>query len=679
MANIVTKGWAGGSIATRGWQDGDGNGPLNPIPVFQDLVELSNGATPLIRIRLDLDGDGIYEVVEQELIVSVGSISRVLEQVTNKPRYGSGTFTVENSNARWTDSYSKSLTYINNDTTKRYHMSKGIIELGFDTIHKNEDAYWFPLLIGYIVDKQMDYGSKQATIQLLDETSFVVGTQLSKTVSCKDIITYTDPLVQDNRAMVLNTYFGTCRFDARFYKDKDKQEFMIPCTFPAINPLTENPYPTGSNWYVWPNIRHELLSDEKYVLNPYDTSVQGQLYRYKVYLWEWDTEGDNKPASGLLQPEWVEVTYWSSSMKPPTSIMITGFGNGLINCTTRDGTVYDRSFVDYMKNRIEHAGTENEAEYTAEPDIRISCEFESNPAKQLYITLRTLCNLPAESIDASNDDITLWNEEGDYDYESPLYYSFDVSSYYLSKQTCKMMIHSKVGDTVENLIEQCNELTRAGFFIDTGRTPNGQYIPNRRIHYTILQPRLFDSTIRPITESQIRSLSESRSISDIINDANVQYILTSRQEELQTQSYSDTDSITKYGIKNKSIRSDIGQLANLYDCAQYANFLAQHYIYFYAEPPLRVSLTTDLFGFRWDLKKIIGVISSSAALDVTDTDTSGIFEVYGVYFNTSRFEYTFDLQLANYYLAPDGDVINKRWAFCGYSYCNNDPITYHCW
>lgn len=224
MSELITHGFIQGHAATLGYFDGT----VVPPAVFLSAFESLHGASPLIRIRFDLDNDDVYETVEMSSVMTTGGVDRVIEYLTNKPRFGSCDITLQNDDNRWSDFFSRSLTYSAGASKVRYHGKKGIVELGFDSFSSKDDTSWFPLFFGYISQKSEDAESRTVTISLLDEWSRILSVPLYKEIQGDSFFTYSDLSYVDNRMIGLGTYFGKHGFLFAEYLSKDNQ-LLVPC------------------------------------------------------------------------------------------------------------------------------------------------------------------------------------------------------------------------------------------------------------------------------------------------------------------------------------------------------------------------------------------------------------------------------------------------------------------
>jgi hypothetical protein len=174
---------------------------------------------------------------------------------------------------------------------------------------------------------------------------------------------------------------------------------------------------------------------------------------------------------------------------------------------------------------------------------------------------------------------------------------------------------------------------------------------------------------------------------DIKNDiyvTNFNFTATAKlQDHVQQNVYNDA-SITAYGVKPYKIDYKSSGAIFLYDSDLYAAFLAQHYLMLYREPPTKLDMSTDMIGYNWDVKSLMGIRERTNLNLDCSVDTSvltGVFEVYEMRFDTRKFEIGFGLRWAGFLLAPDGDIDGKRWAFWDNFYFDEDVngIEYSFW
>jgi hypothetical protein len=176
-----------------------------------------------------------------------------------------------------------------------------------------------------------------------------------------------------------------------------------------------------------------------------------------------------------------------------------------------------------------------------------------------------------------------------------------------------------------------------------------------------------------------------KDVTDIKNSVAVTSFEFSNQtiDGNETARATDSNSIATYGNQEYAIERTSSDISFLYDSIYYALFLAQHYLTLFKEPPVKLDFRTNLVGYNWDLKSLIGVKErSSLGLDASPENcmATGVFEVYGFNFDTRAFNVSLSCKWAGYLLAPDGDIDNKRWAYWdNFYYDGKDGITYHGW
>lgn len=676
MAELVTKGFIGGHAATKGFY----SEAARAIDALMSELEQHQGVTPLVRLRFDLDGDGVYETIEQGEIASVGNINRVLEYLTNKPRFGSCSFTLRNNDLRWSDFNPKSYTYCVGANPKRYMFRKCIVELGFDNFAKKNNDGWFPLFFGYINVKQENASGRTVDITLLDEWSRIFNAPLYTTVPGHDYFDYVNTAFEDYREIGCGTYYGKHHFLAANYLDKDKQ-LMIPL---AYNIAIEDAL---NNFAAYRLLSFACIDFNNLIGNVYINRFAGSLAQSsdvvnynQIYVWGWNKDWfSNGKAQWLRIPVYDTKdgsTVWQIIFENNQNCYLQGYGSnvGLIG--------YDVAGVKHDLAWSQLLDTTNE---DFEWKCSAHCELESNPAKILYQLLNGYLALPPADIDASSSTIANW-EYQELDYDNPLYYSFDTSAYYLDLQSCKVCVNIDKETTFQELLESICEMTRGSVFIDKGKDIVNDR-PIRRIHYVIHQPRLLPLKYKTINEDRLFNPTLYKDVTDIKNSISVasfDYGATKTIESLTIQSVSDSGSIGVYGTREYSIKRTASDISFLYDSALYALFLAQHYLILFKEPPIKLDFRTNLVGYNWDLKSLIGIKErTSLGLDASPENAiaTGVFEVYGFNFDTRAFNVALSCKWAGYLLAPDGDVNNKRWAYIDNSYCNDTdtPLTYHCW
>jgi hypothetical protein len=624
MAELVTKGLLGGHSPTHGFY----SAAAGLLEEFLSELEARVGVNPLIRIRFDLDGDGVYEVVELDHVLNVGNLDRVLEYETGKGRFGSCSVSLRNHDQRWTDNYEHSLTYFIGTNPKRYHYRPAIIELGFDGFNKANEDGWFPLFRGFIQGKTESAEDRSVSITLIDEWALILQLKLSETIRGDELFAYL-PEVDDANVWTRAFFYGRATFLTKEFSNKDNQ-LMIPCGFNRALSLGQAPY----------TIYRPLIVNN--LANHYS------LTEASLYFWGWD-----KSWHGDTQ-QWYRLKEGGVVLQPSGDFFLSGLTSASYTFVAADGT-------EVVKTMDAYFDVSNK-EY--KPDVRLSSDCvinTSNPAYILFDLLHNIIGIPTEQIDVSSDNYLNWQEK-DIDYDNIEFYSIDVAYHYLKGSAIKVGVNTTKGGSALDLIDSLCSVSRAGFFIDRGKAILNS-VPIRRIHFVIHQPRLTPPNLKVLQEERIRQPELTRDVLEIYNYINVynfNYSGGPAFKEVEKATAFDTPSSQTYGVKKLEIGGVPGDVCFMYDSSLYADFLSDHYLLLYREPPLRMSFSTDLIGYNWDLKKLIRILERDH-LNLQD-DGRGVFEVYGFKFDTRRFSIGFVLQWAGYLINPDGDS-SKTWGF----------------
>lgn len=685
MADFVTKGFSKGHVPTQGFYS---EVEITDIEAILNEFDSDVGVSPLIRIRFDLDGDDIYETVEQGAqVLKISDINKVIEYLTNKSRYGSCTLALNNYDNRWSDFFSKSFTYAVGPGRKRYHYRKAIVELGFDNLAKKNNSGWYPLFFGYINVKQENADSQSVSITLLDEWNRIFNSPLYTTAIAHDYLTYVNTNIEDWRELDLGTFYGKHHFLFAERNSKTNQ-VMIPCVhnLDDISVVTNRGTFTAMRYFAFkaqaflPSALASELSTRWYsdVSKP---DIDFPQDYNQVYVWGWNKDWflDGKaqwiriPKIARTNSNVIVEQYLISSVDG-----ITGYFQQPQYLIFYDasGNRYEKSWVDIF----------DETNSSFEWIVKLHCELTYNPAKILYKLLTDYLGISSPDIDVSSDDTDNW-EEQEYDFDNPSYRSFDTSAFYLENQEAKISINIKTETTFQDVVEKICELSRGSLFIDRGKAVTStEYIPLRRIKFVIHQPRAFSPTVQVLDSKKILNPTLSRDVTDIKNKVTVEYCsfdTTVNYSNRLTTLNIDQDSINVYGIKEYTIRARMSDIMFLYDSEYYANFLGSHYVYIFKEPPVRLDLSTQLIGYRWDLKSLLGIRELTSLLidfDLNTNNLTGLFEVYEQRMNTNNFRFSLSLKWAGFLLAPDGEIATKRWAFWdNFYYGGKDGVKYYGW
>ncbi|MEO0205866.1 MAG: hypothetical protein ABIL22_04230 [candidate division WOR-3 bacterium] len=538
-----------------------------------------------------------------------------------------------------------------------------MIELGFDNIHKHREEYWLPIFTGYIMEKEEDADSQSVSLQLFDEWVKLLGLQLSPVVKADELIDY-DPDVDDNRLIQLGTYFGCHDFLKAEYQSKSNQ-LTIPCAVNvAGNALAHTGYTAPQFTLFTPCLTFpDLLAD-------YITDDNAISENVKLYFWGWS----QSTKQWLQLPKYEDDTTENWKIVNGKVIFLKDIDEAVTFKTVAGSDVL---------MTLEQYFNVSSKDYDGIVHISLS-NSEYNPVKILY-KLLVKSGISTDDIDASNTDPDLWSN-CDLDFNDQNYYSFDNSSYYLDRQQVKLCVNANKQSTLLDLINAICSLTRGGFFIDKGRDKVPYGFAKRRIRFVIHQPRLVTTNIKTLSHERIRDCSLSRSRDDVRNVVRAYSFNYSTEsakiDDNRVLENSSESSIECYGEMVEDISYTSKSICFLYNCSYYANFLTQHYLFTNQEPPPRLSFKTDLIGFNFDLKSLIGIREPNLSLDV-DLDSkiiNGVFEIYSMNFNTNNYMISFEAQWAGYLLFPDGDIV-KRWAFCENAYCDEDEngVEYHIW
>lgn len=635
MAKIVDKGLIGGHLPTGGFY---ADASTEAAEAILSAFEAQAGSTPLIRVRMDLDGDGVYEVVESEDVMSVGNLSHAIEYYTNKPTFGSANFTMRNNDCRYSDNNPAALTYFDPANPSRYHMRKVLIEIGFDG--PNKQSSWRPLFTGFIIQKDEKAEEREADFGLMDEWVRLSSFDLAPTILGDVFFNYT--VAKDTTLLQLGTYYGAHRFLVRESTNQTNQ-LIIPCS----TNISEAWFLTDSGYVYTVNNLHYLI--KPLILNWAAYKKAYSNYTPVLYFWDW----------GAATKQWIEIS--SSYYSVVSGHIVLNTGNiGLSKTVTQ---YFDTTNPD------------------CDPAIAISIEgMDVNPARILFDVLYNVMGLPINDIDASNADPTLWGGF-DVDFSSEDYHSFDVSARYLEMMQARTCVHINKSCMVSDLINEICPLTRGSFFIDRGRTAG----PERRIRFVIHQPRLVPDTILTLPESRVHTPVLSRSTDKVRNNVSVSNYdftsVTSKYDTVTVYNKSDANSIAVYGQKDQLISNKPGDNIFLYDSAGYAAMLASHYLMIFKEPLIELTFDTDLVGMNFYLKTMLRIQEKSSLYLNQDIDNiRNVFEVYSMAMNTGNFLMSFVALWAGYLLMPDGDK-TKRWAFADYFWVDADADgnTYWFW
>jgi hypothetical protein len=564
---------------------------------------------------------------------------------------------------------------------------KCIVELGFDNFAKKNNEGWFPLFFGYINVKQENASSRTVDITLLDEWSRIFNAPLYTTMQGHDFFDYADTAFKDYRNIGIGTYYGKHHFLSAEYTNKDKQ-LMI--TLP--HSLSRIDY-SILQYQAYRILKFPVVNFGSYFLTDFyskyptieSQNADSNLSDWNhVYIWAW-----NKSWFANDKAQWVRVPYYTT-ISGTSRRQITHYPGG--SALYLDGyyTGSDSTglvFQDIAGNTYNKLWTEllDTTNKDFEWKCATHCELESNPAKILYQLLNGYLALPAADIDASSSTIADWQYQ-ELDYDNPDYYSFDTSAYYLSLQSCKVCVNINKETTFQELLESICEMTRGSVFIDKGKNIIGN-VPVRRIHYVIHQPRLLPLKYKTINEDRMFNPTLYKDVTDIKNSVSVgsfDYETAETFESLTVRSVTDSDSIGVYGVRSYDMKRTTSDISFLYDSSLYASFIVQHYLTLFKEPPIKLDFRTNLVGYNWDLKSLIGVKErGSLGLNASPENgtATGIFEVYGFNFDTRAFNVSLSCKWAGHLLAPDGDIDNKRWAFWDNFYFDEDVnnISYHYW
>ncbi|MFA6198652.1 MAG: hypothetical protein WC734_05920 [Patescibacteria group bacterium] len=680
MADMVTLGLVGGHSPTLGFY----STAAEIIESILSQLEAQVGAHPILRVRMDLNGDGTYEVTEEKKILSISNLSRSIEIETGRPTFGSCDITLQNDDGRYTDAWSKALTYFNPASPTRYHYRPVIVELGFDDIHKWDSAYWLPLFKGYIQRKSEDSASRSVTISLMDEWALVLDKPMAKAIRGGALYNYVDDANEllDKRELMRGTYYGhtTLLTNEKYKKDN---QILIPYTwndYAAYNAA-------GGSVATYCYLKALTLNAQ---LSAYDFTLT-----HSIWFWGWNKDWFTDGKEQWMQLPLTNVdtsVVWALDYGPTTAnIWIKKASNAVINFKTASGAAIVGSGSSGLKLDEYFLSTAD----GYEPAIGMAALAKANydnPAVILFDQLYNRTDLYASSggipiadLDVSSATPASWADT-DFDYEDTNYYSFDVSYSYLKLQGCHMAVNTdNPSDTLIDLINDICSLTRGGFFIDKGKDISGGN-PIRRVHFVIHQPRLIPPDIRTLTEKRIQRPSITREVTEIRNYVEVSSFDLANNPLLADSlitTETDTSSVAVYGEKRLSlINKPKSNACYLYDSIIYANALAEHYLMVLKEPPLTLEMSTNLIGYTWDLKSLIGIKDTyGLQIDYANaTDLSGCYEIYGLSFDTRSFKVSFNMRWAGYLINPSG-VLARRYAFADNAYADADAasLEYYTW
>lgn len=658
MGELVTRGFLGGHAPTKGFYSTE----AEQEEIFLSELEALIGLNPLVRVKISPSSAEFPFIYELEKLKAVSNVNRAVEYVFGKPRFGSCQFIVDNGDKRWSDFYDRSKTYLfsTDASVRSYFARRAVVELGFDNIHKHKDSYWFPIFTGYIYEKEESGDDQRVQVQLMDEWLQLLDYQLAPVVVASDFINYDVPTTEDNRLLQLGTYFGRHAFLKKEYTSKTNQ-LLIPCAVNIAGAQHGRPaYTVFSPTFESPVIMKDWMD----------------ISNVKVYVWDWRNPTTKQ---WLLMPQTNDDTSTVWQMGGGTvddrKILLFKSLSSVINFKNVLGVNVDMPFEDLLDTTSKDYDLDIRIEATA---------LEDNPVKILYYLLKDAIGIAAADIDASINDPDNWIDN-DYDFDDPLYYSFDVSATYLGNQSTKVCVNATKDTKIIDLINSFCALTRGSFFIDKGKN-KVDGIPTRRVRFVIHQPRRTYSALKVLTGERIRDVKLSRARNEIRNNiivSSFNYDVDENKfnEQVIVNRYDNT-SIGLYGERTEQINFTTQSIAFLYECAAYATFLAEHILLQYKEPPPRLEFRTDLIGCNFDLKSLVGIRETQLSLDTNleENIANGVFEMYNLNFNTQTFMFTFGAQWAGFLIFPDGDA-TKRWAFADSAYTDADAdgIEYYCW
>jgi len=238
MAELVHIGWGqpNPSIATHGWKPQTAPGE----DVIENLLECRTGNTPLIRIRL-FKGTSKETLVLWDKIISVGSIRRQMNYITNRVAMGSSSFVLDNTRFDFSDNQKFSRTFFDMDagfqTAFKYFMQQCDIEFGLDFINRDKDKFWFNLFSGFVTQKSDDADNRTVSFSLGDETKKIHDFKLNEDRPGNEVLSLDNPLTEYDKNFTIGHFYGRFEFLKNEATNRDGQ-ILIPCAF--IDEATAN-------------------------------------------------------------------------------------------------------------------------------------------------------------------------------------------------------------------------------------------------------------------------------------------------------------------------------------------------------------------------------------------------------------------------------------------------------
>jgi photosystem II stability/assembly factor-like uncharacterized protein len=275
MAELVTGGFIGGRLATLGWYPGL---TARAIDYLISALEADNGATPIFRVRLDLDGDGVYEIIEQEFAQSIDSITKKTDAAFGVMGPSSMKAVIFNQDRRCSEFYSGSYVY-----NKKWAMSPAIIEMNFDGIHRDDEDYWLPLFIGFLNGKE-EREDGCVSLSFIDYWGKVFDFPLYKDVPADTVIPYSEG-VADARVVGVGLYFGNAEmcYDSQHEKDKN---LMLPMVANTAGTAMGSEATVAKVYPKYALLVPQMLNKNLTGIASQNFGAAGDVRR--VWLWLWN-------------------------------------------------------------------------------------------------------------------------------------------------------------------------------------------------------------------------------------------------------------------------------------------------------------------------------------------------------------------------------------------------------
>jgi hypothetical protein len=635
MAELVTHGLIGGHLPTFGWWSG---GSFNPETLIS-ILEANTGGTPIFRLRIDLNGDGDFEIIEEEKLLQVGNLSKSSDFAFGLMGPASLSVTHCNNDHRWSDFYSKSYTY-----NKDWLRSRVILELNFDYIHKGDNEYWIPLFYGYIDSKEENTDSMSVTLSIIDSWGFIFDRELISMVRKDEI--YNLFSGSDTTIVELGIYFGTFSRDVVTLWERDGS-LLIPCTYSGNYHVLDRKDDLSielEEYYSWA----PLMRNKAMVKNNFGSD--GEAERLWFWLWNDAEVADGGwPWIGTKEKIWV----YTESFK------IADSGNFYFADTESDGKIHFKDSAGGERinitpaqyfNRSLYSGTEAYDLY--DPFLGIAAEiyhysgsdnYWRNSVKCLYHILVDILGMDASLFDKENTGYA-WRAEFLYPI-SPNYYSWDVAAENIGGDNKFSTLRISESTTGKDLIQEICALTGAKLFSGWGVKDTALAV-SKVIKFTVpswLFPSLgFD--YEKIYGQDIGGISMQIDTPDIYNRIMITNFIVDPSyapDAVETNilyDKQDATSIAKYGEKILDMRKIPLEDIIFWTENMQAESDAERYLAWYKRPRQKISFETNLKGLLFDLGDYIGIYERLGILsDPTDAIYSGVFEIVTMNLSTSSF------------------------------------------